>query len=77
MTDARSDAAQEKVMQPSGALLAMPLLIMNMGGEMIYVLHQRLSAQAIDPSKSKKGSARLNTLIRYPTVGTNDRSSLR
>lgn len=38
----------------AGVLLTMPLLIMNMGGEMVYILHQRLKAQNIDSDKSKK-----------------------
>lgn len=28
---------------------------MNMGGEMIYILHQRLQAQSIPEEKSRKG----------------------
>ena len=38
----------------SGRLLAMPLLIINMGGEMAYILQQRLVAQKIPESKSFK-----------------------
>ncbi|KDO16827.1 hypothetical protein SPRG_17689 [Saprolegnia parasitica CBS 223.65] len=38
----------------SGALLAMPMLLINMGGEMIYVLDQRLKAQNIPEDKSTK-----------------------
>ncbi|OQS00079.1 hypothetical protein THRCLA_06250 [Thraustotheca clavata] len=38
----------------SGALLAMPMLLINMGGEMIYVLDQRLKAQNIPQDKSTK-----------------------
>ncbi|KAH9489142.1 Protein oscp1 [Bulinus truncatus] len=33
---------------------ALPLLFMNLGGEMIYILDQRLSAQSIPIEKSKK-----------------------
>jgi len=36
----------------SGAELAMPILIVNMGGEMLYILEQRLQAQAIVEEKS-------------------------
>ena len=32
----------------------MPMLIINMGGEMMYILEQRLRAQAIPPDKSSK-----------------------
>mmetsp|Transcript_7727 Transcript_7727/g.12356 ORF Transcript_7727/g.12356 Transcript_7727/m.12356 type:complete len:402 (+) Transcript_7727:65-1270(+) len=35
-------------------LAAMPMLIVNLGGEMMYILEQRLRAQAIPPEKSKK-----------------------
>ncbi|KAA0156018.1 hypothetical protein FNF27_00302 [Cafeteria roenbergensis] len=37
-----------------GRLMAMPLLVANMGGEMIYILEQRLRAQSISPSKASK-----------------------
>lgn len=30
---------------PSGQLMTMPLLIVNMGGEMVYILEQRLQAR--------------------------------
>ncbi|KAG2378811.1 hypothetical protein C9374_007959 [Naegleria lovaniensis] len=33
---------------------AMPFLIFNLGGEMMYILNQRLEAQKIAPEKSKK-----------------------
>lgn len=36
-------------------LYAMPLIIINMGGEMTYILEQRLRAQKISPEKSTKG----------------------
>ena len=35
----------------------MPLLIANLGGEMIYILEQRLQAQNIALDKSKRGSS--------------------
>lgn len=38
----------------SGALLAMPMLVINMGGEMVYILEQRLRAQKIPQEKSRK-----------------------
>ncbi len=38
------------------AFYAMPILITNMGGEMIYILEQRLQAQAIGNDKGKKGT---------------------
>jgi hypothetical protein len=34
---------------------ALPLLFINLGGEMVYILHQRLNAQNIDASKAQKG----------------------
>jgi hypothetical protein len=37
-----------------GSLLAMPILVINMGGEMIYILHQRLQAQNITDDKARK-----------------------
>eukprot|EP01038_Epipyxis_sp_PR26KG_P012081 gene12081-16167_t len=37
-----------------GSLLAMPIIVLNMGGEMIYILHQRLQAQNVPEEKSRK-----------------------
>lgn len=37
-----------------GSLVAMPILVINMGGEMIYILHQRLQAQNIPEEKARK-----------------------
>jgi hypothetical protein len=37
-------------------LLLAAQLIMNMGGEMVYILQQRLQAQAISEDKSRKGA---------------------
>jgi hypothetical protein len=37
-----------------GAQLAMPIIVLNMGGEMIYILHQRLQAQSVPDDKSRK-----------------------
>ena len=37
--------------------MTMPMLIINMGAEMIYVLDQRLKAQNIPREKSSKGQA--------------------
>ena len=39
---------------PSGAYMVMPLLIISMGGEMIYILEQRLDAQKISSQKGQK-----------------------
>ncbi|CAG0915827.1 unnamed protein product [Notodromas monacha] len=33
---------------------AVPLLILNLGGEMVYIIHQRLGAQGIPQDKSEK-----------------------
>ena len=32
----------------------MPIIILNMGGEMLYILYQRLTAQNVDPNKSRQ-----------------------
>uniref|UniRef100_A0A0G4HF21 Organic solute carrier partner 1 n=1 Tax=Chromera velia CCMP2878 TaxID=1169474 RepID=A0A0G4HF21_9ALVE len=37
----------------SGALYAMPIIVLNMGGEMLYVLQQRLEAQNVPMSKQE------------------------
>ncbi len=34
----------------------MPMLIVNMGGEMVYILEQRLHAQNVPLDKSKRGA---------------------
>lgn len=39
---------------PSGQLMTMPVLIVNMGGEMVYILEQRLQAQKIPDQKGQK-----------------------
>jgi len=51
---------------PSGQLMTMPVLIVNMGGEMVYILEQRLQAQKIPETKGQKV---LNDVVRtmyYP-----------
>lgn len=40
---------------------ALPLLFINLGGEMVYILHQRLNAQSIDSSKAQKGDTTTST----------------
>ncbi|KAH8021638.1 hypothetical protein HPB51_016034 [Rhipicephalus microplus] len=40
------------------ALRALPLLYVNMGGEMLYILSQRLKAQRIDADKAQRGTCR-------------------
>lgn len=40
--------------KPSGQLMTMPILVLNMGGEMIYILEQRLQAQKVPSDKCKK-----------------------
>ena len=37
---------------------AMPMLMINMGGEMVYILAQRLQAQNIPADKSTRGERR-------------------
>jgi len=36
------------------AAYAMPLTVINMGGEMVYILAQRLTAQSVPPDKAKR-----------------------
>lgn len=38
----------------------LPLLFINLGGEMLYILDQRLRAQNIPADKAKKGREQLN-----------------
>ena len=38
-----------------GDLLALPIVIVNMGGEMMYILNQRIEAQKIAPEKASRG----------------------
>lgn len=45
----------------AGHLLTMPILIVNMGGEMVYILEQRLQAQNIPQLKGQKV---LNDVVR-------------
>lgn len=40
------------------SLKTLPLLFINLGGEMLYILDQRLKAQNIPAEKSKKGKQR-------------------
>lgn len=39
---------------PKMSLLGMPWAMINLGCEMVYILHQRLNAQGIPPDKSVK-----------------------
>ena len=39
---------------PNMAKRTLPLLFINLGGEMMYILDQRLTAQAIEPDKASK-----------------------
>eukprot|EP01083_Nonionella_stella_P085217 236187_1 len=43
-----------KTEECSGDMLTMPILVVNMGGEMLYILEQRLHAQKIDPPKRSR-----------------------
>jgi hypothetical protein len=38
----------------AGSLYTMPIIVLNMGGEMTYILHQRLQAQAVQDEKARK-----------------------
>ena len=37
------------------SLKTLPVLFLNLGGEMMYILDQRLNAQKISSEKAKKG----------------------
>ena len=37
-----------------GNRLAMPIIVLNMGGEMVYILNQRLQAQNVPDEKARK-----------------------
>jgi hypothetical protein len=45
----------------NGSLFTMPILVLNMGGEMVYILNQRLQAQNVAQGK---GSQVLNDVLR-------------
>lgn len=36
------------------SLLTLPLIMLNMGGEMVYILAQRLDAQKVSAEKSQR-----------------------
>ena len=38
----------------AGSQFAMPIILFNMGGEMTYILQQRLFAQSVDDDKARK-----------------------
>ena len=50
-----------RTMALGGGLYAMPMVIINMGGEMVYILEQRLQAQKIPQAKGLKV---LNDVVR-------------
>ena len=53
----------------SGSEQAMPILIVNMGGEMLYILEQRLQAQAIVEEKSLRGQIPCpSTIVALPIL---------
>ncbi len=37
----------------SGSKLILPMVVLNMGGEMVNILHQRLNAQSVEEDKRK------------------------
>ena len=53
---------------PAMAMRTLPLLYLNLGGEMMYVLDQRLVAQKIPGSKASKGSLKINNLLRTQPI---------
>lgn len=44
---------------------ALPLLFLNLGGEMLYILDQRLRAQSIPGEKARKGEPGLGSGLRH------------
>ena len=38
----------------AGSMYAMPIILLNMGGEMAYILQQRLFAQSVEDDKARK-----------------------
>jgi hypothetical protein len=38
----------------AGSLWTMPIIVINMGGEMVYILQQRLQAQKVQDDKATK-----------------------
>lgn len=47
-------ALKEEEQRASGLEHAMPLLMINLGGEMLYILEQRLAAQKVNESKASR-----------------------
>lgn len=45
----------------NGSKLVLPMVLLNMGGEMVNILHQRLNAQKVEKDK---GNAVLHDVIR-------------
>ncbi|CAK0901633.1 unnamed protein product [Prorocentrum cordatum] len=50
----------------SGHLMTMPVLLVNMGGEMVYILAQRLQAQKIPEAKGQKVLSDVVRTMYYP-----------
>eukprot|EP00928_Gymnodinium_smaydae_P047999 TRINITY_DN32048_c0_g1_i1.p1 TRINITY_DN32048_c0_g1~~TRINITY_DN32048_c0_g1_i1.p1 ORF type:complete len:372 (+),score=94.67 TRINITY_DN32048_c0_g1_i1:139-1254(+) len=50
----------------AGSLMTMPILIVNMGGEMVYILEQRLQAQKIPEAKGQKVLSDVVRTMYYP-----------
>ena len=65
-----SSAIFEEAMSDFGAIcganMAMPILVINMGGEMVYILAQRLRAQNVTPEKSTKVLGDVIKTMYYP-----------
>jgi len=52
-----------KEQRPQGALQCMPIIMINMGGEMTYILAQRLSVSILDSSNTQLFALRVH--VRY------------
>lgn len=50
----------------AGAMFAMPLIVLNMGGEMLYILQQRLEAQKVPDSKQAMVMQEVIRTMHYP-----------
>lgn len=51
------------------SLKTLPLLFINLGGEMVYILDQRLRAQNIPDEKAKKGKQNISHLMQNSLGG--------
>lgn len=55
--------------QQGGPLFSMPIILINFGGEMVYILEQRLHAQNVAQDKAQKVLEDVLTTMYNPKVG--------